>query len=182
VAALALRRALGAPRFPIRTRRLELRPFAPGDAVAMHRVYADAEVMRYVGRGAVRDMAGTAAMLEAYAEHQRRHGFSCWAVLERGGDEPIGDAGLFLAGGIGPEVELGYTLGLAWWGRGYATEASDACLRVAADLRLTQVIAIADPANAASQRVLEKLGLHADGMRMAYGREHVLYRLDHAAA
>jgi RimJ/RimL family protein N-acetyltransferase len=168
-------------RFPIRTRRLELRPFAPVDAVAMHRVYADPDVMRYVGRGPVRDLAGTAAMLEAYAEHQRRHGFSCWAILERDGDEPIGDAGLFLAGGIGPDIELGYTLGLAWWGRGYATEASEACLRAAAALKLTRVVAMTDPGNVASQHVLEKLGLRPDGTRMAYGREHVLYRVDDAA-
>jgi [ribosomal protein S5]-alanine N-acetyltransferase len=167
-----------APRFPIRTRRLELRPFAAADAAAMHRIYADPAVMRYVGRGPVRDLATTVAMLDAYVEHQRHHGFSCWAVLERGGDEPIGDAGLFLSGGSGPEIELGYTFGERWWGRGYATEAGLACLRVAAQLHLRPVIAVADPKNLASQRVLEKVGLRRDGTRTAYGREHVLFRLE----
>jgi [ribosomal protein S5]-alanine N-acetyltransferase len=70
-------------------------------------------------------------------------------------------------------VELGYTLGRAWWGRGYATEAAQACLDVAfGELALSSVIAIADPANPASARVLEKLGFAEETPRMAYGRMH----------
>jgi RimJ/RimL family protein N-acetyltransferase len=130
--------------------------------------------MRHVGQGHAVDLAGAAAMVAEYAEHQRRHGFSFWAVVERASGELIGDAGLYRMGG---EVELGYTLGRAWWGRGYATEAARACLEIAfGELGLPSLIAVVDPANPASTRVLEKLGFHEGAPRIAYGRPHRTFR------
>ena len=70
----------------------------------------------------------------------------------------MGEAGLQVLE-AGPDVELGYTLARAAWGRGYATEAARAVLRWGfAGLRLPRVVAVADPANAASLHVLDKLG------------------------
>jgi [ribosomal protein S5]-alanine N-acetyltransferase len=167
---------------PIRTERLTLRPFAQSDARAMLRIYGDPEVMRYVGTGAVADLLDAHAMLGEYIRHQRRHGFSFWAVCESDRGEPIGDAGLYRSRRRPREIELGYTLAREVWGRGYATEAGSACVAAARLLGLRRVVAITDPLNVASQHVLEKLGLHAAGRRMAYGREHLLYRLDQGRA
>jgi [ribosomal protein S5]-alanine N-acetyltransferase len=164
-------------RFPLLTQRLELRPFVVDDAPAIHAVYRDPEVMRHVGEGSVRELAQTEAMLREYIAHQQAYGYSFWAVIERAGGELIGDAGLYRLEGRGPEVEVGYTLGAAWWGRGYGTEAARACLAVGfEELGLDEIVAVADPANAASVRVLDKLGMRYVGPRQAYGREHVLYR------
>lgn len=158
------------------TPRLRLRPLGPGDLDAIHRVYSDAEVMRWVGTGPVADRATTERMLAGYTAHQRGHGFSFWAVLERASGALIGDAGLHRT--AAGEVELGYTLGREWWGRGYATEAGRAWLAAAfGELGIEEVIALAEPPNAASQHVLEKLGLRRDGTRVAFGREHLLYRI-----
>jgi RimJ/RimL family protein N-acetyltransferase len=168
---------MGAQVLPIVTARLELRPFAQADVEAMLRVYGDPEVMRYVGVGAVADLEGTRAMLGEYMDHQRRHGFSFWAVRPHDAGEPIGDAGLYRSRRRPREVELGYTLARCAWGRGYATEAGRACVAAARALGLRRVVAITDPLNLASQHVLEKLGLGRAGTRMAYGREHLLYRL-----
>jgi RimJ/RimL family protein N-acetyltransferase len=162
----------------LETTRLTLRPFTLDDVGAMHGVYGDPEVMRHVGDGPVADVAQTEAMLREYIAHQRAHGFSFWAVIERASDTVIGDAGLYLLEGRGPDIELGYTLRRSWWGRGYATEAAQALVRHAfVGLGVDQLVAVADPANPASIRVLEKLGMHYDGMREAYGREHATYRL-----
>jgi len=97
---------------PVVTERLILRGFEPADAPAMLAVYGDAQVMRHVGEGRAADLAGAEAMLAEYAEHQRRHGFSFWAVVERESGALIGDAGLYR---VDDEVEVGYTLGRAWW-------------------------------------------------------------------
>jgi [ribosomal protein S5]-alanine N-acetyltransferase len=168
---------MAALRLPLLTPRLELRPFAPPDAPAMHAVYSDPVVMEHVGDGPVTEPAETEAMLGQYIAHQAQHGFSFWAVVERASGALIGDAGLYLLEGGGPEVELGYTLGAAWWGRGYGTEAAGACLAAGlGPLGLDEIVAVADPANAASVRVLEKLGMRLVGPRDAYGRTHVLYR------
>jgi RimJ/RimL family protein N-acetyltransferase len=162
---------------PLRTPRLELRPFTDADLPVAHRIYSDPEVMRYVGRGPVRSEHETRAMLAAYAAHQAAHGYSFLAVVERASGALIGDAGLFLSQRIGPEVEVGYTLARRAWGRGYATEAARACLDAAfGPLDLDEVIALVAPDNARSLRVVAQLGMAPDGRRHAYGREHLVFR------
>ena len=160
----------------LETPRLILRPFAPGDAELVHAIYSDPVVMRYVATGPLPDVTMTTRLLHDYMTHQRAWGYSFWAVVERASGSLIGDAGLYRTP-IG-EVELGYTLGAAWWGRGYATEAAGAWLSAAvSQLGLPEVVALAEPANAASLRVLEKLGMTRDGERIAFGRPHVVYRV-----
>ena len=159
----------------LETPRLLLRPFAPGDARLVHAVYSDPEVMRYVATGAMESIAVTERLLADYTAHQRRHGYSFWAVIERESGALIGDAGLYRT--PAGEVELGYTLGAAWWGRGYATEAASCWLATAfEDLGIEEVVALAEPANVASLRVLDKLGMQRDGERLAFGRPHAVFR------
>jgi ribosomal-protein-alanine N-acetyltransferase len=162
------------------TPRLHLRPFAEGDAEIVHRVYSDPEVMRYVATGPAADLAATRRLLAEYTSHQGIHGYSFWAVIERESGALIGDAGLYRT--PAGEVELGYTLGMPWWGRGLATEAAEAWLGSAfGPLGIDEVIALAEPANTASLRVLEKIGMRRAGERIAFGRPHVLFRRISAA-
>ena len=157
------------------TPRLLIRPFVADDVELVHRVYADPEVMRYVATGALHEVAATARLLRDYDAHQRRHGYSFWAVLERSSGALIGDAGLYRT--PAGEVELGYTLAAPAWGRGYATEAASAWLDAAfGELGLESVVALAEPANVASLRVLEKVGMRRAGERIAFGRPHAVYR------
>ena len=159
----------------LETPRLLLRPFGPGDAEIVHPIYSDPVVMRYVATGPMPDIAVTQRLLEDYVAHQQRHGYSFWAVIERSSGLLIGDAGLYRT--PAGEVELGYTLGAAWWGRGYATEAASRWLSVAfGELGIEEVVALAEPANIASLHVLTKLGLVRDGERLAFGRPHAVFR------
>ena len=159
---------------------LELRPFTDADATAMHRIYSDPVVMRYVATGPAANLAATERLLNDYSVHQRAQGFSFWGVRERTTGTLIGDAGLYRT--PAGEVELGYTLGYAWWGRGYATEAARAWLDAAfGELGLDEVVALAEPANGASLRVLEKAGMRRVGERSAFGRPHVVFRIGRAA-
>jgi [ribosomal protein S5]-alanine N-acetyltransferase len=163
----------------LETPRLLLRPFGPGDAPLVHRVYSDPEVMRYVATGPMADLAVTERLLQDYEAHQRRLGYSFWAVIERESGSLIGDAGLYRT--PTGEVELGYTLGVAWWGLGYATEAASAWLSCAFEtLGIFEVVALAEPANVASTHVLEKLGMRRAGERIAFGRPHAVFRTQRA--
>jgi ribosomal-protein-alanine N-acetyltransferase len=165
-----------APVDRLETPRLFMRPFEAADLDAIHGVYSDPEVMRWVGTGPVANRTTTARMLEGYAAHQRAHGFSFWAVVETATDALIGDAGLHRT--AAGETEFGYTLAQSAWGRGYATEAARAWLDAAfTQLGIDEVIALAEPPNRASLHVLEKVGLRPHGTRMTFGREHVLYRI-----
>jgi RimJ/RimL family protein N-acetyltransferase len=158
------------------TRSLDLRPFVDADVEAMHVIYSDPDVMRYVATGPTVDRAATQRLLRDYGLHQRTHGFSFWGVVERSSGALIGDAGLYRT--PAGEVELGYTLGAPWWGRGYATEAASAWLDAAfGQLGIDEVIALAEPANVASLRVLEKVGMQPFGERPAFGRPHLVFRI-----
>jgi RimJ/RimL family protein N-acetyltransferase len=157
------------------TERLHLRPFTAADRDAIHAVYADPEVMRHVGHGAHRTMAETTAALRVYGDVLERRGFSFLAVTEREGGALVGDGGLHPLGG---DVELGYTLARSAWGRGYATELGRALIGHAFDvLGVPRVVAQVEPANTASRRVLEKLGMREVETRTAYGRPHLLYEV-----
>jgi RimJ/RimL family protein N-acetyltransferase len=163
------------------TERLHLRPFAEDDEAAIHAVYADPDVMRFVGHGAHRTMAETATALRTYADVLARHGYSFVAVIERESGELVGDAGLHPLAGVGPELELGYTLARRAWGRGYATEIGRALIAHAfEELGVPRVVAQVEPENAASRHVLRKLGMTEREVRMAYGRPHLLYAIDPA--
>jgi len=161
------------------TSRLHLRAFTAADQDAIHVVYSDPEVMRYVGHGAHRSMAETVRALRVYADILDAHGYSFLAVVEREGGLVVGDAGLNPLGGRGPDVELGYTVARAAWGRGYATEVGRALVEHAfTTLGVPRVVAQVEPANAASRHVLEKLGMTPREERIAYGRPHLLYAVE----
>jgi [ribosomal protein S5]-alanine N-acetyltransferase len=168
---VTLRRAVA---FPLLTERLELRAFEPADLEALHAVYGDPEVTRFIP--AYPTLEHTRRALEVHVREARAGNPAFWALIERESGDLIGDAGLGLIEGIGPEFELGYTLGPPWWGRGYATEAARAVLDHAlGPLALPELLALVRPANAASINVLEKIGMERVGTRHAYGAEHLVY-------
>lgn len=175
---LTLRRRLEPRRatLPVETERLRLRALddTDADAVALHAIYGDAEAMRYVGaRGQpTPDIGDTRRVLRSLVAHHELHGFSLWAVDEREGDPLVGIAGLAWVEGHGPDVEAAYLFRRDRWGRGYATEALRAVLRVAhGELGLERVVALAYPENEASRRVMEKAGMRSDGTVRAYAHE-----------
>jgi RimJ/RimL family protein N-acetyltransferase len=161
---------------PIETERLTIREFQPeADAEAMLTVYGDPEVMRFIPGGAFKGIETMKARLKTYVRASERRGFSSWAVVKRESGQVIGDAGFGLFEPTG-DVELGYTLGRAYWGRGYATEAANACLTAGlAHLGAHRIVALADEENLASQRVAESIGMTRIETIEAYRRPHVLF-------
>lgn len=161
--------------FPLRTERLELRPFTPADVAAMEKVYGDPEVMRYVDSGEPKSPEQTRRELDAYIDHQNRHGFSFWAVCLRASGEVIGDAGLYMNGA---DVELGYTFARAVWGQGYGSEAARRCVEAARELGLTRLIAQVRAQNHASVAILRGLGFVHEKPVVAYGQPYEQFALE----
>jgi RimJ/RimL family protein N-acetyltransferase len=109
--------------------------------------------------------------LEDYA----KWGFGLWAVVEKPSRAVIGYCGLSRFADVGgrAETEVGYRLARAHWGKGFATEAALAVRNYAFDqLAISRLIAIIDPANAASIRIAKKLG-------MAYEKDVTFADYDH---
>jgi [ribosomal protein S5]-alanine N-acetyltransferase len=148
------------------TERLTIRPYVATDLEALHRIYGDPEVMRWVD-GDYSTPAATRAALDTHIAMHERDGFAFWAVLH--GEELIGEVGF---GRWDDEIEMGWTFAKAAWGRGFATEAGRAALTRAPAGRL---IAVVRKENVASQRVAARLGFGLEGTREVRGREQLVY-------
>ena len=155
----------------LETDRLLLRAPVPEDAEALAPMYADPEVMRYVGDGRTLTWADTELSVRRMIERWDDDGFGLFTTLRKDDGVAIGRVGILIwnsetwepttrAQASGPtEVEVGYTLGRDFWGKGYATEAAIACRDYAfSELGRERIISLIEPANLASIRVAEKIG------------------------
>jgi len=146
---------------PIETERLRIRRFEPAaDAGPLHELWGDPEAMQYIPGTAKTSVEETRERLERLST---RRGWGFWALEERKSRRPVGGVGLFPLSWEGPEIELAYHVVPSAWGRGYATEAAGALLTAAWEVCLDHVVAVAMPGNAASRRVMEKLGMSLEG-------------------
>ncbi len=162
--------------FPLETERLLIRPFEPADAEAIFETWGDPEAMRWIPSGAHPDVETSRQRIGRFIEHQERHGFSLWPVIEKATGRILGDCGLILVEWKGPDVELAYRFGRAAWGKGYATEAAGAALRYGFDVAsLDEIVAVTHPDHVASRRVMEKNGMRFVGTAHLYGMELVRY-------
>lgn len=149
--------------FPIQTERLLIRPFTLEDADALHAIWGDSRSERFLDRPAPASVDETReTYLMKMIADQNQHGLSSWAVWEKESGTLIGDCGLFVSSDQ-PDVELAYGLGRQWWGRGYATEAAEACVRAGFErLGLERIVADVPAAHQASINVLEKIGFELE--------------------
>jgi RimJ/RimL family protein N-acetyltransferase len=158
----------------LETERLVLRHFTADDAELLIELDSDPAVMRYLTGG---EPTAPEVIREQYlpnilAGYEKwDHRFGVVAAYEKG-DGAGGDRGAFIGWFIlrpkaeGPvdEVELGYRLRQAAWGKGYATEGSRALIRKAfTELGVRLIWADTMFVNAGSRHVMEKLGMrHVD--------------------
>lgn len=80
-----------------------------------------------------------------------------------------------------PGPEVGWTLGKAWWGHGYATEGARAAIAWGFEQhRFEELISLIDPANSSSIRVAERLGEHRLREMELLGHEVLAYGIRRA--
>jgi [ribosomal protein S5]-alanine N-acetyltransferase len=148
----------------LQTDRLRLRPFADTDADDLFALHSDHHVLRYWDSPPWSDRSRVEDFL-ARSRRIEEDGRGARLAIERRSDAVfVGWVGVTA---FNPEFRsdsLGYVLTEAAWGHGYATEAARALLTWAYDaLDLNRVQAEADTRNAASARVLQKLGFVLEG-------------------
>ena len=163
------------------TERFVSRPLGPDDFAALRALHGDPRVMATLSAdGRAWPPQITRGFLAAAARHWAAHGHGLCGFFEREGGAFAGYAGLRRMMGVPLNgVELMYAVVAERWGRGYATEMARAVLAAGfAALGLSEVVAFALPANAASRRVLEKLAFVPAGEIVHADLPHLLYRLD----
>lgn len=166
-------------------------PWSAEDWLQLRPIARDPEVVRYISDGqpwsderiqdfVQRQVAGFAARALCF-----------WRLLPKealgvkDAEQMIGFCGLQPLPETS-EIEIGWWLARAWWGKGLATEAAREAMRDAFDRgRLERIVAIALPENRASTHVMEKLGMHFERETTNRGFRVVLYainRAEHMAA
>ena len=161
----------------IETERLRLRMLRPEDLSDLISIVGDSQVMTYIG------VAGGIALSREEAEDAltkmiafwKQHGFGRWAVINKSTNHMVGLCGLRLMDDI---PELFYAFAKDVWRVGLATESAKACLRYGFDeLGFDRIVAACRHANAASIRVMEKIGMKYEKDIIYQGVDAVCYAM-----
>jgi ribosomal-protein-alanine N-acetyltransferase len=159
------------------TERLRLRAPLPRDAAALLALIGDPQVTKYINVATISTLAEAHAVLERLDQRYAARDMIRWAIELVEHDEMIGTVGLLRFDFEHRHAELGYDIARRWWGRGLTPEAAGAVIRYGFSvLGLHRIEAGVLPENAASVRVLQKLGFVEEGTRRDYlyakGRFH----------
>src|SRR4051794_26548939 len=157
--------AVALPALPIATARLCLRAFEAGDHAALLALHEREDVTRYLPFG-VRDADEVREVLARKIAGTRleQEGDALQLAAVRPEDgRLVGDLTLFHHSVVHRTAEVGYLFDPAFHGRGFATEATEALLRIAFHhVGYHRVYGRLDARNTASARVLEKVGMRRE--------------------
>jgi ribosomal-protein-alanine N-acetyltransferase len=144
----------------LETERLRLRMYTTADADEQFRITRDEEFRRYFPAHFFKPTRdNTLVAIGRILEHWNQLGFGYWAVELKDEARMVGYCGLRH---LMPtrEIELLYGIERAQWGRGLTTEAARASVRFGfEEMKFERVMAVTDPENLGSRRVMEKSGL-----------------------
>ncbi len=146
------------------TERLRLRWFREEDAAANFAVFSDPEVTRYWSRAPWTELEQSVQMIASTMANCADGSGLRFAIEPLAGGDIIGNVSLFHFVDDSRRCDIGYALASRHWGHGYVSEALRAVIDYGfRELALNRIEADVDPANAASRRVLEKLGFREEG-------------------
>lgn len=146
------------------TERLLLRPFRPADATVVATLAGDRDIaLNTLNIPHPYERHHAEEWIAAHAVQLQRLESVTYAITLRSDGAVIGAVGLILDP-ANEAAELGYWIGKAWWGQGYASEAAREILAWGFDaLDLHRVHASHFPRNPASGAVLRKIGMRHEG-------------------
>ena len=145
----------------LETDRIRMREFTMDDIDLLVDLDSDPAVTRYINGGLPTPREEVERIMPRIFEYYEKHpGQGVWVAENRETEEFMGWFHLRPNRAAEEETELGYRLKQRFWGQGFGTEGSLALIRKGfEELGSSIVVAIADPENGASRRVMEKAGL-----------------------
>jgi RimJ/RimL family protein N-acetyltransferase len=174
----------------IETERLLLRNWRAADRDPLAELLADPLYNRFMPGPSRRSAAD--ALFGRIQQQIEVDGFGPWVLELPDEAEFIGFLGLGIPRHTlpaSPCVEIGWHLVPSFWDQGYATEGATAALQFGFEqLGLDEIVSFTVPENAASIRVMEKIGMTRDvdgdfdhpALEEGHPlRPHILYRIQH---
>jgi RimJ/RimL family protein N-acetyltransferase len=176
----------------LETERLILRKFTAADADDLFELDSEPEVVKWttnLGQPTPYSVVITEILPEIFQDYEKYKNYGYWAAIEKSSQafigwflfKPIIDASYYNPQFVNPnDIELGYRLRKAAWGKGYATEGSKALIKKGFSEGVERVVAVAFAKNLPSIRVMEKAGLKLQA-KVIYeenNQEAVLYAIN----
>jgi ribosomal-protein-alanine N-acetyltransferase len=146
------------------TNRLLLREFRPGDLTALAASENNPKMCRFEKGIPDQEAAGRYLEWAIQQANATPRSHYCLAISLPSEDKVRGRITLSSQNSAIREWEIGWAVGVPDWGKGYAPEAARQMLRFAfVELGAHRVVAFCHADNAASRRVMEKIGMQQDG-------------------
>ncbi len=149
----------------LKTERLILRQFSTDDVQFILDLLNEPSFIQNIGDRGVQTLEDARSyILRVPVASYERHGFGLYLVILKESGESIGMCGLIKREEL-EDVDIGYAFLPKYWSKGYAVESAFAVKEYARDvIGLKRLVAITDPENQGSIRVIEKLGLKFEKM------------------
>lgn len=149
--------------FKLITQRLELKVHDLEDADFLLELNSDSEVTRYVPDGPLESSQRAVELIRRLQEQFKERQIGRFIVFEKQTGKKIGWCGLKWLENV-KEIDLGYRFLRSEWGKGFASEAAQACLDYGFNtLNFEKITARIAPENTASLHVAKKLGMNELG-------------------
>jgi RimJ/RimL family protein N-acetyltransferase len=159
----------------LETERLHLRHFNTNDAPFILALLNEPSFLHYIGDKNVRTLeAAQQYIINGPVATYERHGFGLYQVELKDSHTPIGMCGLLKREEL-PQPDIGFAFLPTFWKQGFAFEAAAAVLADARErLQLHRMLAIVNPENEASIKLLEKLGFQFErNIQLSAERDNV---------
>lgn len=159
----------------IETERLRMRKLTPEDLPWLIEMRSPEPVNRYLGGTKLQNAEALAERLKFYIGCYDEYGFGNCAMQLKETGELIGTSGLQPLEDTG-EIEIGYNLSEKHWRKGLGYECAMGWLTYGFEtVGLERIVAVAQPENVGSWRIMEKCGMHFEKREDHYGIDCVVY-------
>lgn len=149
----------------IYTKYVQLRKYVPEDAVVLYEMLGmDPEITKYTGWNPYDSLENAKKTVNNFIKQYEKEHFYGWAIEADG--NVVGTIGAYDYNEKDRSVEIGYSIGRKYWGKGYATEAVIlVCYYLEQYENILRIHAWTHEKNIASQKVLEKAGMEYESRK-----------------
>jgi ribosomal-protein-alanine N-acetyltransferase len=131
------------------------------DANDIFEYYSDRLLMKYTATSPHNRIEDTQAMIHKLSSSFLSGSGIAWAITEKEHHIVIGNIGLYYLGESKTKAAVGYNISAAYQNQGIATWALGNCINFGInDLKIKQILAKCKSVNYASERVMQKCGMH----------------------
>ena len=159
----------------LETERLLMTPLTREDLPWLIEMRSPAAVNRFLGGPQLQSADALAKRMDFYRASHEKLGFGFCKFQLKATGELIGTGGLQPLEDTG-EIEIGYNFSEKYWRQGFGFECALAWLRYGFEMAgLSRIVAVADPENKGSWRIMEKCGMRYEKTELHYGFDCVYY-------